>query len=172
MGTIYRFSGLDQVIRDWKNLLAVHPRAKLVIVGAGEDQARLESMASENVVFTGMQPYSRLPEFIRSSGVCINPFELNGITEKILPTKLFQYLACGKPVVATKLPGTVPFLAGEEDGVIYTETADTVRVLTELLSDRDRCKRLGERGITAARKYDWTEIARQMASLLEQLATD
>jgi glycosyltransferase involved in cell wall biosynthesis len=172
MGTIYSFSGLDRVIRDWKNLLAVHPGAKLVIVGAGEDQARLESMASENVVFTGMQPYSRLPEFIRSSDVCINPFELNGITEKILPTKLFQYLACGKPVVATKLPGTVPFLAGEEDGVIYTETADTVRVLTELLSDRDRCKRLGERGITAARKYDWTEIARQMASLLEQLATD
>src|SRR6516225_5156557 len=36
MGTIYRFSGLDRVIRDWKNLLAIHPRAKLVIVGAGE----------------------------------------------------------------------------------------------------------------------------------------
>jgi glycosyltransferase involved in cell wall biosynthesis len=172
MGTIYRFSGLDRVIRDWKKLLAVHPRAKLLIVGAGEDQARLEDMKAENVIFTGMQPYSRLPEFIRSSDVCINPFELNPITEKILPTKLFQYLGCGKPVVATNLPGTVPFLAGEEDGVVYTETEDTVDALIQLLTDKDRRMKLGERGIEAARRYDWTEIARQMASWLKELAGD
>jgi glycosyltransferase involved in cell wall biosynthesis len=172
MGTIYGFSGLDRVIRDWQNLLAVHPRAKLVIVGAGEDQARLESLRGENVIFTGIQPYSRLPEYIRSSDICINPFELNGITEKILPTKLFQYLACGKPVVATRLPGTIPFLAGEEDGVTYAETADTVNVLIQLLSDPERCRRLGERGVLAARRFDWVEIARQMASWLAELATD
>lgn len=172
MGTIYRFSGLDRVIQDWKNLLAVHPRAKLVIVGAGEDQARLKAIAGENVVFTGMQPYSRLPDWIRSSDVCINPFELNGITERILPTKLFQYLACGKPVVATKLPGTMPFLTGEEDGVVYAEAADTVNVLAQLLSDPDRCAILGERGIAAARRYDWVEIAKQMAAWLSELAAD
>src|SRR5215475_12562540 len=172
MGTIYRFSGLDCVIRDWKKLLAVYPRAKLLIVGAGEDQARLENMKAENVIFTGMQLYPRLPEFIRSSDVCINPFELNPITEKILPTKLFQYLGCGKPVVATKLPGTMPFLSGEEDGVVYTRMEDTVDTLIQLLSDKDRRTNLGECGIVAARRYDWTEIARQMAAWLKELATD
>jgi len=170
MGTIYRFSGLDRVIRDWKKLLAVHPHAQLWIVGTGEDQARLEKIGAENVIFTGMQPYSRLPEFIRSSDVCINPFELNPITEKILPTKLFQYLACGKPVVATKLPGATPFLSGEEDGVVYSRTEDTVDTLIQLVSDNDRRTRLGERGIAAARRYDWTEIARQMALWLKELA--
>ena len=172
MGTIYRFSGLDRVIRGWQKLLAAHPRARLLIVGAGEDQARLENMKAENVIFTGMQPYSRLPEFIRSSDVCINPFELNPVTEKILPTKLFQYLGCGKPVVATKLPGTMTFLLGEEDGVVYTRTEDTVDTLIQLLSDNDRRIRLSERGVAAARRYDWTEIARQMASWLKELATD
>src|SRR5215831_9384812 len=177
MGTIYRFSGLDRVIRDWKSLLAVFPTARLLVVGAGEEQNRLAGLANEagvasNVVFTGMQPYSALPDFIRSSDVCINPFELNSITEKILPTKLFQYLACGKPVVATRLPGTIPFLADEEDGIIYAETADTVNVLIQLLSDPQRCRRLGERGVVAARRFDWVEIARQMASWLAELATD
>lgn len=171
MGTIYRFSGLDRVIHDWNKLLAIHPRAKLLIVGAGEDQARLENMKAENVIFTGMQPYSRLPKLIRSSDVCINPFELNPITEKILPTKLFQYLGCGKPVVATRLPGTMPFLSGEEDGVVYTRTDETVDTLVQLLSDKDRRIRLGERGVAAARRYDWTEIARQMVSWLKELAT-
>jgi len=174
MGTIYRFSGLDRVVRDWKKVLAVHPRAKLVIVGTGEDQARLESIAAEtgiasNLVFTGMQPYSRLPEFIQASDICINPFELNGITSRILPTKLFQYLACGKPVIASNLPGTLPFLRGEEDGVIYTEPAHTVNAVIKLLSDPTARQKLGEQGAAAARKYEWAEIAKRMASWLEEL---
>jgi glycosyltransferase involved in cell wall biosynthesis len=174
MGTIYRFSGLDRVVRDWKRLLAIHPGAKLLIVGSGEDQMRLERIAQETgvasqVIFAGMQPYSVLPEFIRSSDVCINPFELNGITEKILPTKLFQYLACGKPVVATKLPGTVPFLRGEEDGVIYTDPDEAVNALIKLLSEPARCLKLGENGVAAARKYDWREIAKQTLSWLDEL---
>src|SRR5215813_15520046 len=66
MGTIYRFSGLDRIIRDWKSLLAVHPTARLLIVGMGEDEKRLARLAGEmgvasHVVFTGMQPYSKLP---------------------------------------------------------------------------------------------------------------
>src|SRR5215831_3960199 len=160
MGTIYRFSGLDRVIRDWKSLLAVFPTARLLVVGAGEDQNRLAGLAHEagvasNVVFTGMQPYSALPDFIRSSDVCINPFALNSITEKILPTKLFQYLACGKPVVATRLPGTIPFLSGEQNGVLYTDTENTVPTLMKLLSDPGRCSELGMRGVLSAQRYDW-----------------
>jgi glycosyltransferase involved in cell wall biosynthesis len=175
MGTIYRFSGLDVVIRDWKALLAVYPAAKLLVLGAGEDRDRLEDLAEKegvgrHVVFAGMQPYSTLPAFVRSSDVCINPFELNGVTEKILPTKLFQYMACGKPVVATRLPGTTSFLSGEEDGIIYAETENTVPALIRLLSDPSRCASLGERGLIAARRYDWTEIARQVAGWLEELA--
>src|SRR5262249_54510325 len=155
MGTIYRFSGLDRVIRDWKSLLAVHPTARLLIVGMGEDEKRLARLAGEmgvasHVFFTGMQPYSKLPDFIRSSDVCINPFELNGITEKILPTKLFQYLACGKPVVATRLPGTVPFLSGEQDGVLYADIENTVPMLMKLLSDPGQRTELGTRGVRAA----------------------
>jgi glycosyltransferase involved in cell wall biosynthesis len=177
MGTIYRFSGLDRVIRDWKSLLAVHPTARLLIVGAGEDENRLARIAGEtgvasHVVFTGMQPYSKLPDFIRSSDVCINPFELNGITEKILPTKLFQYLACGKPVVATRLPGTLPFLSGEQDGVLYADIENTVPALMKLLSDPEQCNELGTRGVLAAQRYDWTEIAKQMASWLKELTTE
>jgi glycosyltransferase involved in cell wall biosynthesis len=177
MGTIYRFSGLDRVIRDWKSLLDVFPTARLLIVGAGEDQTRLAGLAAEagiasNVIFTGMQPYSALPDFIRSSDVCINPFELNGITEKILPTKLFQYLACGKPVVATRLPGTLPFLADEEDGVLYSDTESTVSTVAKLLANRQHCSELGTRGILAAKRYDWTEIAKQMAAWLKELTVE
>src|SRR5205823_5616583 len=123
---------------------------------------------AESVIFTGMQPYSILPDIIRSSDVCINPFHLNGITRNILPTKLFQYMACGKPVLATSLPGTRVFLSGEEQGVVYSELAEFNNQLTELLSDENRRQILGHNGNAAARTYEWRNIARTMASWLEE----
>src|SRR5262245_57097098 len=81
MGTIYPFSGLDHVIRNWPQLLGQVPKAKLFIVGIGSDAERLKRIAAESavadhVVFTGMQPYASLPDWIRCSEVCINPFDL------------------------------------------------------------------------------------------------
>lgn len=176
MGTIYKFSGLDRVIQDFPALLARHPKAKLLIVGNGEDENRLKRLAatvgvSGNVVFGGLQPYDRLPDIIRSSDICINPFELNEITRDILPTKLFQYLACGKPVVATELPGTIPFLAGEEQGMVYTTLDKFVSKLEELLDRPDYRNELGLRGTAISEdKYDWKQISQTMAEWMILMA--
>src|SRR5262245_22385204 len=67
MGTIYRFSGLDRVIRAFSMLTAKHPKTKLVIAGAGEDEARLKRLSTDcgvasDVVFTGLLPYTVLPD--------------------------------------------------------------------------------------------------------------
>jgi len=175
MGTIYRFSGLDRVISDFPGLLARHPRAKLLVVGWGEDEERLKRLAiergvSSNVVFTGLQPYSLLPDIIRSSDICINPFELNAITRDILPNKLFQYLACGRPLVATRLPGTEPFLSGKDDGVLYTSLQDFTDCLIELIADPNRRIALGMNASSAVQqKYDWRRVANNMVDLIREL---
>jgi glycosyltransferase involved in cell wall biosynthesis len=175
MGTIYRFSGLDRVIADFQRVLDRHPQTKLLVVGWGEDEQRLkrlviEHRVSTNVIFTGLQPYQLLPDIIRSSDICINPFELNAITRDILPNKVFQYLACGKPLVATRLPGTEPFLPGEEEGVVYTSQDQVADRLLQLLDDPDRRRRLGSNAASAVQqKYDWRKIAQQMVDLIHEL---
>jgi glycosyltransferase involved in cell wall biosynthesis len=173
MGTIYRFSGLARVIQDFPQLLIPYPNARLLVVGHGEDQNRLEALAlekgvSNNVIFTGLQPYETLPDIIRSSDICINPFDLNDITRDILPTKLFQYLACGKPLVATELPGTLPFLEGEAHGVIYSSQQDFVAQLKDLLGRPERRLSLGRNArVAMEKKYEWRGIAREMASWMQ-----
>jgi len=175
MGTIYRFSGLDRIINDFPRLLSRYPSARLLIVGRGEDEERLKALAasrglSQNIVFGGLQPYSALPDIIRSSDVCINPFELNSVTRDILPTKLFQYLACGKPVVATELPGTVPFLSGEEHGMVYASVDACLDRVAELLGNSAMCRQLGERGRDiSVSKYQWRSIAETMVSWMKEL---
>ncbi len=174
MGTVYTFSGLDQVIRDFPALLKRHPPARLLIVGDGDDTDRLKALCRDSgvrdqVVFTGRQPYELLPDLIRSADVCINPFELNSITRDILPTKLFQYLSCAKPVLATELPGTLPFLSGEEQGVVYAPLPDFVEHLSKLLDEPARCEELGRRGReTVESQYDWRRIAESLASWIQE----
>ena len=174
MGTLYRFCGLDRVITDFDNVLGEHPSTRLLIVGAGEDEGRLSGLAKKrglekNVILTGMQPYAMLPAFIRSSDVCINPFELNGITENILPTKLFQYMTCEKPVLATALPGTLTFLPGEEQGIVYADLDNFCETLSGLLSDEQLRQTLGARALTAARGYGWRQIAETMVRWLQEV---
>jgi glycosyltransferase involved in cell wall biosynthesis len=175
MGTIYRFSGLDRVISDYPRVLSKYPDARLLVVGRGEDEQRLKDIAAaagvlRNVIFTGIQPYAALPDIIRSSDICINPFEVNGITRNILPTKLFQYMTCKKPVLATSLPGTRTFLAGEEHGVVYESLEGFNTALIDLLGAAERRKILGERAYEAARVYDWRSIAETLASWLKEVA--
>jgi glycosyltransferase involved in cell wall biosynthesis len=50
----------------------------------------------------GAQDVNRLPEYIKASDVCINPQLLNETTKGNYPRKIDEYLAMGKPVVATK----------------------------------------------------------------------
>ena len=166
MGTIYPFSGLDRVISDFHQVLAGYPRAKLLIVGSGEDEPRLKQLAhsvgvSNSVVFAGMHPYVELPDIVRSADLCINPFHLNGITENILPTKLFQYMSCRKPVVATSLPGTRAFISGEQEGVVYADLESFNDRIVELLNDPERRAWLGKKGYDAAITYDWWNIPGQ-----------
>jgi glycosyltransferase involved in cell wall biosynthesis len=164
------------VIRDFPRLLARRPRTKLLIVGCGEGEQALKALAAQtgvstNVVFGGLQPYSALPDIIRSSDVCINPFDLNPITRDILPTKLFQYLACSKPVVATPLPGTIPFLSGEEHGMVYCSQETFVDHVADLLEDPHRRELLGGKGVAVTTgNYDWRRIAQTMIGWMGELA--
>jgi len=78
------------------------PGWNVVLVGP-EDEAFRNSTLHQlsNVHFYGRQPLERLPSFIRYFDVCINPQLVNIITVGNYPLKVDEYLAMGKPVVAT-----------------------------------------------------------------------
>ena len=78
------------------------PDYNLVLVGPedeGFQQSRLHQMS--NVFFLGAKPPEKLPEYINAFAVCINPQILNQVTIGNYPRKIDEYLAMGKPAVAT-----------------------------------------------------------------------
>jgi teichuronic acid biosynthesis glycosyltransferase TuaH len=84
-----------------------YPTATIAMVGPNllevADQQALTQFS--NIVFTGAQPYSALPNIMRSFDVCMVPHLVTPFTESLNPIKLWEYLAAGKPIVSTNVAG-------------------------------------------------------------------
>jgi len=79
------------------------PGWNIVLVGPADDVFKNSSLSKmENVHFIGSKKQKELPAYIHSFDVCINPQLLNQMTIGNYPRKVDEYLAAGKPVVATK----------------------------------------------------------------------
>jgi glycosyltransferase involved in cell wall biosynthesis len=79
-------------------------------IGRGDPStsiARLQGL--ENVHPLGERPYSELPRYVKAFDACLIPFNQNESTRGSLPMKFFEYLAAGKPVIATDLPTLAEF---------------------------------------------------------------
>ena len=89
----------------------------------------------------------------------------------IVPIKLYENKAMGKPVITTRLPGILKEF-GDDNGVIYVDTPE--EVLKEAI-ELVRNGRAKEEGIKARRfveKYSWDSITDEFESVLEDVITD
>lgn len=79
------------------------PEWNLVLVGPEDDVFKASALHNcKNVFFIGAKDPSELPQYIHAFDVCINPQIVNQVTIGNYPRKIDEYLAVGKPVVATK----------------------------------------------------------------------
>lgn len=95
-----------------RDLAVAHPEWNLVLVGpwvVKEDRDAQACRALANVHHLGVRPVSEVPDYVVGMQVCLLPYKLNEWTRHIDPLKLYEYLAAGKPIVATPIPGVQPY---------------------------------------------------------------
>lgn len=106
----------------------------LVLVGP-EDEVFQKSKLHElsNVRFIGLKPLSTLAHYISRFDVCVNPQAVNDLTIGNYPRKVDEYLALGKPVVATRTRAMAEF----GDIVYLADSAHDYPRLIELALQED-----------------------------------
>ncbi|MDD4860094.1 MAG: glycosyltransferase family 4 protein [Dehalococcoidales bacterium] len=175
MGTLFDFNGLDDLIPQFFRVIKSVPEAKLLIVGDGPQRARIDSLIKasglgKHAVITGFEPYALMPKYINMASVCINTFRITDATRDIFPGKTVQFLACGKTLIATALPGMTAVIGGEDKGVVYVNnTAVMVNEIIDLLQSDERRQRIERAGlsyVTQVHSYD--RIANQLEDYLKQ----
>jgi glycosyltransferase involved in cell wall biosynthesis len=149
------FDLLDAVAR-------LRPALSFVFVGpvdplVKEDAAGLSALPNVHLLPT--QPSDRIAEFVRGFSVGILPFVLEEMTMAVTPLKMYEYLACGLPVVATPLPACVdhPAVRTDTDPPSFAVEIDAALEMT----GEERA------GLRAhAEKADWRH---RVAPILERL---
>ncbi len=125
--------GIEQRAFDGELLAAVarcRPEWTFVLLGPWTRRGRAPLRGLPNVHCPGLVPFDQVPAILRGCEVCLLPYRVGGLIDYVQPKKLYEYLALGKPVVATPLPaltrlddGLVELAAGPDGFVAAVERA-------------------------------------------------
>jgi glycosyltransferase involved in cell wall biosynthesis len=171
---------LDVAIDAVARIVADRPGldVRFEVFGRGDSQpALVERVAAaglaDRITFGGRIPFEEVPGAIAGADIGLAPTRLDSYTRYSLSTKLFEYGAMGKPVVATRLP-LVERIFGEGTVRTYApgDPADLARAILEFVDDP--AGREAAVTATAARisGLSWEREAPRYLAIVEAMAHD
>jgi glycosyltransferase involved in cell wall biosynthesis len=111
VGGIHRFMDQELVA----GMARLKPEWSFVLIGPEQvSTAVLKEL--ENVFMLGAKPHKELAAYLQHFDACLIPYKITDETAAIVPVKLNEYLAAGKPVISTPLPTIIEF--DEQYGVL------------------------------------------------------
>lgn len=176
VGNLVPWQGVEFAIRAMPQVLRLHGDARLAIVGDGISRRDLETEATTlglgaAVQFLGSVPYEKVATHIAAFTVCVAPFirrrnEALGLS----PLKIYEYMATGRPVIASNLPGVREAIAQSGGGIVVPpeDSVALAESISRLLSDASLTDAMGRR----AREYAEAECTwAKAAEGIEQVLT-
>ena len=127
---------------------------------------RLHRLLGDRVEMPGFVEHDLLPSFIQRARVCIFP------QDKSLgrsPAKLLDYMACGRPVVATDVDDSFPLKESGAGIVTEVNPEAMAKAVIELLDDDRLANQLARKGVEYARRYDWNKMVENYVRLFHDV---
>ncbi len=178
VGNLARWQGIETLIDCSVDLLTKQNRLKFLIVGDGPLRADLLEKARDagvenSFIFTGMVDYEEVPFYINLGDIGVAPFISKRNTRTgVSPLKVFEYMACGKPVVASRIEG-LEFVEHEGIGRLIAPGAvqGFAEALNDLLQNDGKRTEMGEKASRIAfEEFSWASKAEKIQSILQKMA--
>lgn len=177
VGFVNYSRGLDTVIESLPFLLRKHINILCVIIGTGSAEHTLKDKVKElkiedNVAFEGWIDNKLIPEYVASSDICLVPHHKCGHWDNTIPNKLFDYMAAGKPVVASDVAPIERIVSKIKCGLIFKSgNAENLAKQLSILTDQNLREEMGKNGMKAVEEeYNWnkdlTVMLRSMQKVL------
>jgi glycosyltransferase involved in cell wall biosynthesis len=133
-GALTRYEGLDTLLEAVALLRCRGIDAAAVLIGEGEEEARLRRLARRRgvpAVFTGRVPFASVPAYLNACDALPFPRRRSGVTMMVPPLKLAEAMACGVPVVVADLPPLLEYVEDRRTGLVV---GDGVKALADALA--------------------------------------
>lgn len=173
VGGLRPWHGVEALPGLLERLVAIHPGVRLVVAGDGPMGRELEDVfnqrgLSSRVIFTGAVPHEDVPGVIRQFDIALAPYPQPEHAFYFSPLKLFEYMACGVPVVASALGQITELLQDGETGLLYPpgDMEALVERCSELLSNRTLHTRVGKAAAELVlNRFTWDHNASRITEL-------
>jgi glycosyltransferase involved in cell wall biosynthesis len=147
--------GILTLIQAFSKITITFPEIKLLIIGNGTEVERMaifkmiqSLMVQGKVILAGFISKDEIPYYLSNAKGLILPRPKSFQAEGAFPTKLGEYLATGKPVIATRV-GEIPNFLTDGNNCYLAEPGSVKSLsekMMELLSDTDRARKIGING--------------------------
>jgi glycosyltransferase involved in cell wall biosynthesis len=178
VGHLAAWQGVEFLIYAAPFILEKCPDVRFLVVGDGAMKNKLLEITSElglldKFIFTGRVPYERVPLYINAADICVAPF-IKGRNSKIglSALKTYEYLACGKPIVASSIPGVKDLIEFSGGGISVSpeNPEELANAVVELILNESTQALMGKRG----RKYvvenhSWKGVARKILDMCNDI---
>jgi len=152
------------------------PPVKWVFLGDGPllDTCRKITAGLPNVSFENWLPYLQLPSRIRRADILLGIFGDTPKTRRVIPNKVFQSMACGRPIITAATPAYPPkFLENSGSGIIWVEPANP-RQLAEaaalLAGSHEKRQKKGIQAYQSFNRYfSMPQLRDELEKILAQL---
>jgi putative colanic acid biosynthesis glycosyltransferase WcaI len=174
IGTHGMAHGLETVLSA-AEMLASERRYHFLLVGEGAEKDKLVAIVRErrieNVTLLAQQPRASLPEFYRASDLCLVPLRRNELFRSVLPSKMFEIMGCGRPILLG-VEGEARELLQESGAglAVQPESATALRdAIMRLASRPDEARGMGEHGRSFVEAhYSRSSLAANYLQVLEE----
>jgi len=180
IGTVGMACGLE-VVLDAAEIISRkerkdHKEVVFVVVGDGALREKLEAEATKrglaNVVFTGRQPKSSMPDWVSSSDASLVHLKKTELFTTVMPSKIFESAGCKRPIIMGVDGFAKKLVMDAHAGLDMTpESADSlVECVEKLAGDLELCKQLGENAYNnIAQVHNRDKQAEDYLKVLEEL---
>ena len=163
--------GLETVVRAAAILEAEGEPCRFLLVGDGEERGRIEALARElrlsSLEFHPAVPPERLAELVQSSDLCLGIFGRTGKAARVVPNKVYEAMAAGRPVITGDSPAAREMLTDGEDCLLCAmgDPAALAAGIRRLARDSELARRLGAAG---RRRFERSAAAAVIGGMLRR----
>ena len=173
VGRLAPVKGVEYLIQAIPAVIKGFKRVHFVIVGDGDSTHALQKLAeqlkiNEYINFVGRQPHEKIAEYMAISDILVLPSLSEG-----LPVTVLEAMACGLPVIATRVGGIPEIVLDGVTGYVVPpkspkEISDKISLL---LKNPNQCKAMGQSGKDLLEKLDlsWKNAAKKTLEIYQDI---